>query len=171
MKKNNVATILICFAIVLLGIVVAVLGLLIINKPKSRGYEGIAQAGIAIDNNATTKKVDNPVINPLANRQVYFAGISDCIIGKENVIYLENPTENEDIYISYRISDSKTDEIIFETNLIPSGERVIWNPSECLTPGDYTLNFTQIPYWRADEKSEWQTLTNGNNAVNITLVE
>ena len=115
-KKSNLVTIIICLAIVVIGIGATVFFL-------KGDKDEIRQGGIIIDTAATSDSA-GLAKNPLADRQIYFAGINDCIIDHDSMIYLENPAENEDIYIAYKIFDAETDALVYETDLIPSGEHL-----------------------------------------------
>ncbi len=108
--------------------------------------------------------------NPLADRNVFFAGYSDATIHRKSTVALENLPENEDFLIRYIITDLNTGEVVFETNLIQSGQCVIWTPGETLKPGVYDLQFLAVPYYMEAEDS-FITLTSGSNEVQYTVLE
>lgn len=105
---------------------------------------------------------------PLSDRQVYFSGINDADVSAKTVVYLENLPENDDFYMTYQIEDKETGEIVFETDLIPSGEHVEWVIGDSLSVGEHKLIFHEKPYWE-DETGNWIALTSGNNEATFTV--
>ena len=91
-------------------------------------------------------------------------------IGPETVVQLDNREENIDFLLRYEIYDTGTGELVFETDLIPSGQHIDWVPGETLEPGEYTLNFLQIPYY-PDPSGEYVALTQGSNQVNLAILD
>ncbi len=98
------------------------------------------------------------------------SGIEDTVIGPETVVQLDNREENIDFLLRYEIYDTGTGELVFETDLIPSGQHIDWVPGETLEPGEYTLNFLQIPYY-PDPSGEYVALTQGSNQVNLAILD
>ncbi len=103
----------------------------------------------------------------LTARNVFFAGIEDSVFYGEGRIALDNLAENEDFLMRYEVYDTGSDELIFETGLIPSGERVYFDPYSVLKPGIYRLRFTAVPYM--EQNGGYLALTNGSNEVTIEL--
>ncbi len=69
--------------------------------------------------------------------------------------------------MKYIVKDADTDKTIFETDLIPSGERVYFDPSEVLAPGEYNIAFIEQPYMPGADG--FIPLTVGRNVVKITV--
>lgn len=124
--------------------------------------------GMVIDSRSTSEKVAE-VNNPLSSRQIFFAGFDDIYASEESVVCLENLPENDDFFIRYEILMKRGDKekLVFETDLIPSGEHIEWIPSESLEPGDYDLTFVQTPYVEINGK--WTELTTAGNDVKLCL--
>lgn len=106
--------------------------------------------------------------NPLANRSVSFVGMDDCTIKTGDSIKLENLPENQDFYLKFQITDTETGKDVYSTDLIPSGQSVMWVPSENLDKGVHHLAFLQLPYWK-NPSGEYIPLTAGNNEVALTI--
>ncbi|HAG69822.1 MAG TPA: hypothetical protein DCL38_07605 [Lachnospiraceae bacterium] len=100
-------------------------------------------------------------------RNVYFAGIEDSVLYGEGRIALDNLAENEDFLMRYEVYDTEGGEMVFETGMIESGERVYFDPYSVLEPGVYRLRFTAIPYM--EQNGSYLALTNGSNEVTIEL--
>ena len=116
------------------------------------------------------KEAMSTMQNPLAGRNVFFAGYADAMLSKTSTVALENLPENEDFLLKYIITDIQNNRIVFETNLIPSGKCVVWTPGESLEVGTYELQFLAIPYYH-DENDNFQQLTSGCNEVCYRITE
>lgn len=169
MKKRNILSIILCILVVLLIIVVAVVGFFVVKKMKTEGAKttGVISAGLIIDENATDKAKENQQADPLSERMVYFAGIEDCTINQQSIVYLENLPENEDFLMKYQIFEGE--KLIYETDLIPSGMHIEWKAAEDLSVGEHKLDLKEVPYYQAD--GNYIELTSGVNAVVITVTE
>ena len=122
-----------------------------------------------VDENAVDKKDAIEVKkNPLSGRNVFFAGYSDAVLTKTSTVALENLPENEDFYLKYVITDKETNTVVYETNLIPSGQCVVWTPGETMEAGVYQLQFLALPYYH-DGNGNYQPLTSGCNDVQYTI--
>lgn len=128
----------------------------------------IVSEQLSIDNRATDKEKTGGV-SALSGRQVYYAGLEDCVIGPKTVVYLENLEENVDIYMKYEVTvDGK---LVFETDLIPPGEYVEWLPAEVLEAGKtYEVYLKETPYYEESE-GNFLALTSPTNMVNITVTD
>ena len=126
-----------------------------------------ANGGVQVDTRATSEDGDD---NPLANRFVTFDGFQDATLASDGQVKLTNPEENEDFLIKYTITNTDSNKVIFETDLIPSGEHVLWTPGETLEPGTYHIAIMQTPYWRENSDDEYMPLTAGNNDITITII-
>lgn len=136
-------------------------------KPKENGNGQL----FLIDENAVDKsEVIQAQKNPLSERNVFFAGYSDATLSKMSTVALENLPENEDFLMKYIITDIGTGDVVYETNLIPSGQCVVWVPGETMEVGTYHLQFLAIPYYY-DGNGNFQQLTSGSNALQYTIVE
>ena len=170
MKKRNILSIILCILVVFLIIVVAVVGFFVVKKMKIEGAKettGVISAGLIIDENATDKTKENQQTDPLSERMVYFAGIEDCTINQQSIVYLENLPENEDFLMKYQIFEGE--KLIYETDLIPSGMHIEWKAAEDLSIGEHKLDFKEVPYYPVD--GNYIELTSGVNAVVITVTE
>ena len=165
-KKNNktVIAVVIVATIIILGLLGAIL-YMYTHKPETKS---VPQGNMVLDTRSTTDEAKRE--NPLASRSVFFAGIEDAAITKTGQIALDNLPENEDFLLKYEITDTETGELVFETNLIPAGERVLWTPGETMEPGTYKLSFLEKPFYK-DEDGNFTPLTSGNNVVTIKIVE
>lgn len=100
----------------------------------------------------------------LKDRNVYFAGFMDAVLSGSSTVRLENLSQNGDFLLQYIISDQDSGEAVFETELIPSGQCVVWTPGETLGSGTYHLEFLMIPYY-VDGDGNCSPLTSGSNEV------
>ncbi len=166
-KKNNKTVIIIVIVATL--VILGLLGgfyYLYTHKPEA---EPTPQGNMVLDTRSTTDQAKKN--SPLASRSVYFAGIEDAALAKDSQIALDNLPENEDFLLKYEITDTATGELVFETDLIPSGERVLWTPGETLAPGTYKLSFLEKPFYKDEKTGEYTPLTSGNNVVTIVIVD
>lgn len=100
----------------------------------------------------------------LKDRNVYFAGFMDAVLSENSTVRLENLPQNEDFLMQYIISDKDSGECVFETDLIPSGQCVVWTPGEMLEARTYCLEFLMVPYY-VDGDGNCSALTSGSNEV------
>lgn len=100
----------------------------------------------------------------LRDRNVYFAGFMDAVLSENSTVRLENLPQNGDFLLQYIISDKDSGEGVFETDLIPSGQCVVWTPGETLEAGTYHLEFLMVPYY-VDGDGNYSALTSGSNEV------
>lgn len=100
----------------------------------------------------------------LKDRNVYFAGFMDAVLSGSSTVRLENLPQNGDFLLQYIISDKDSGEGVFETDLIPSGQCVLWTPGETLGAGTYHLEFLMVPYY-VDGDGNCLALTSGSNEV------
>ena len=128
-----------------------------------------SQGNLVIDTNATDEERKQE--NPLSNRLVYFAGIDDTSFDRTGSIELLNLPENEDFLMRYIVTDLATNEQIFETDLIPSGQRVYWTPGETLPAGEYDIAFTEMPYALSADGKDYVPLTQGRNVIKLIITE
>lgn len=122
-----------------------------------------------IDDRSVAKEDATQAIeDKLNNRSVYFAGYVDAKITKTSTVALENLPENEDFFLKYTITDSVTNDVVFETDLIASGQCVVWTPGESLEEGTHELQFLASPYYQ-DENGIFVPLTAGSSTVKYTI--
>lgn len=169
-KKVNVVPIVIGSLIIALGVGFA--GYKLMNTPKTPAETPkSAYENFVIDTNATDEAKQAP--NTLASRNVYFAGIDNSVCDSNTIVYLENLPDNEDFMMKYQIyiidEDGVKGSLIYETDLIPSGQHVDWKPSETLEPGEYTLAFDELPFMQSG--NDWIPLTAGENQVILTILK
>ncbi len=153
------------------SVLILVMGLTAYNVGKDKPA-GVSKGGnLVIDTRSSAEGTEkSSLAEALEDRQVYFAGIEDCVISGNTDIYLENVSENEDILMKYDIVDKDTGNVLESTDLIPSGEHVAWNAGSVLSEGEHTLIFRQSPYFPWDEaESGYVPLTQANNEVIVTI--
>ena len=113
-------------------------------------------------------RLEEQPVNPLAGRNVSFVGINDATLEEGRPIVLENLPENEDFLLKYKVTDMDTGKVIFETEMIPSGKKIAWIPSDSLEKGVHHISFLQTPFYM-DDSGTYIPLTAGNNEVTITI--
>ena len=166
MKKENTKKFIVVAVILILAVLLIVM-IVVIWRLKVMGQ---SPANLVVDSGATSEESGDPLAS-LADRQVYFAGMEDQMIGKDTIVELSNLPENEEILMSYEILDADTGESLHRTDLIPSGTHTSWIPGETLNTGTYHLIFHQMPYLPyPDSDSGYLPLTNANNEVTFTII-
>ena len=108
--------------------------------------------------------------NPLSGRNVFFAGYADATLTKTTTVALENLPDNEDFLMKYTVINTEDGTVVFETNLIQSGQCVAWMPGETLEPGVYNLQILQSPYFLVDGEN-FIPLTAGTTDVCFEITE
>lgn len=160
-------------AIVIMSVIFVILLLVFIfwyAKTHKKPDVPVTQEGnMVIDMNATDEERKKE--NPLANRQVYFAGIEDAVITKDGTVSLENLEANKEFVMKYIVTNNDTGEKIYETDLIPSGQRIYWTPGKDLAPGEYNIAFTEMPYAPDATGKNYTPLTQGKNVIKLTIVD
>ena len=152
--------------IVILGLgLMLIYSLLLLKKCQNR----IDAKGMRLDTNATEETYETYEEDELAQRNIFFSGIEDAKVSRGEVIALENLKENEDFLMKYIILDAKTNNLLFETDLIPSGNRVYWDPFKNLKTGVHEIAFVEEPYYEKD--GEYMPLTSGKNIVTIEIID
>ena len=163
------------------GLVMALLLIIILLLLHScKKEEPVNSHSVTVDTSATDK-IEKEADNPLKDRNVYFSGIVDSKISKTGSIQLLNDEKNEDFYMQFSVYDSKgtdqtdDDEIIYDSDLVPSGKAIYWVPGEYLESGTYDLIFKETPYYffggtPETDPDSYITLSVGNNTVTITIL-
>ena len=151
-------------------VIPAVIAAFFLGRTQGGGETESSPGGMVVDTRAAQDGGGESAENPLAGRSVYFSGIEDTAISRETVVRLDNREENLDFLLRYEIYNAGTGELVFETNLIPSGQHIDWVPGETLEPGEYTLDFLQIPYY-PDPSGEYVSLTQGSNQVTLAILD
>ena len=156
------------------------IGFVIRTSGNGSGNENEPQAVVTTPNSGSIMLIDDRLVdkneavqaqnNPLADRNVYFAGYVDATLSKTSTVALENLPENEEFYLKYTVTNIDTNEVVFETNLIPSGQCVMWTPGETLEVGTYNLQLLASPYYEKEDGS-FLPLTAGSNVVQYTITE
>lgn len=160
----------------LLRKMIGVGGCLVLIIFLARGCGGCNESGmdtngsVKIDTRAgSIKSASTDYQDLLKDREVLFTGIPSSVINKSTKVQLDNNEVNDDIYLQYTVKDKDTGEVLFETDLIPSGQFVEWVPGDSnLHEGDNNILFVETPYIQIDEK--WVTLTVGKNEAVFTLI-
>lgn len=106
----------------------------------------------------------------LSGRKVYFSGFEDSVFGEHTELALENPEENRDFYMQYRILEADTGRECFESGLVASGKKVSWKPADVLGPGTYSMSIQMLPYYSPDGGETWMPLTSTSNSVSFTVL-
>lgn len=164
---------------IILALIVIIIILLLRSCGEKNEAPSTSQA-VTIDTSAEDQK-DIVVDNPLADRSVFFSGIVDSTISKTGSIQLLNDERNEDFYMTFTVIDTKNtkseedDEVVYESDLVPSGQAIYWVPGEYLEEGEYHLNFKETPYYFTvgtpeTNPNDYITLSVGNNTVTITII-
>jgi len=172
-KKDTRKKIAIGAAFAALIVIIIILLLRSCGKPSEP--ENNKSHAITIDTAAEDKK-DIVKEDPLAGRDVFFSGIVDSSISKTGSIQLLNDERNEDFYMTFTVINKDTDEVVYESELVPSGQAIYWVPGEYLEPGTYNLNFKETPYYFPSgspevDPEDFMTLSVGNNTVTITIID
>ena len=159
-KYRIIEGVIISFAVIitLIAVVAVALGM----RSVRRGYANMRVDARSTDETAADESTD------ISQRNIFFAGIEDTSIRKGMRIALENLEQNGDFLMKYSIFDTTTDTLVFETDLIPSGEHVDWDPSVSFSEGKHTVAFVEEPFWEKD--GEFVPLTSGRNIVNIEVL-
>ena len=163
--------------IVAVGLVVVLLLLIFGGFLVKSGKAGLSEGQVEMNRtevsaedlslDANLLSQDTAQDRSLSARNVYFAGIEDSVFYGVGKIALDNLKENGDFLMRYEVYDKDSDMKLFETGLIPSGQRVFFDPYSVLKPGTYHLMFVAIPYM--EQNGEILALTNGGNEVTIVL--
>lgn len=107
----------------------------------------------------------------LSGRRVYFAGFEDSVFGKKTKLELKNPQENKDFYMMYRITDTASGGILYESELIESGKALHWRPADALSAGTWHISIQMMPYYSPDNGETWTPLTSTDNRVDFTILQ
>ena len=161
MKYKKTETVLIIFICLIFLVFIGLLAWWI-----SVVHSNVNAGNMRLDTRATKEEMAEDVPD-LSQRNVFFAGMEDTTIKKGGKISLENLEQNLDFYMKYKVYDAGSDKLIYETDLIPSGERILWDPSEVLGIGEHTIAFLEEPYMQQGDG--YIPLTSGKNIVNITI--
>lgn len=129
---------------------------------------GQTENGLILDPNATDAPKPNDGSFGLSDRSVFFSGIDNAVVNNSSVVYLDNPEENIDFYMQYKIYENDVE--IYSTDLIAPGQYVTWEIGGQFSVGEHTLLFTEIPYYQISD-DEWMQLTTGVNEVVFTVIE
>lgn len=161
-KVSKKAIILAAIIAILIAAIVLLSGYIIYQKTQEPDTLPTQQE--LVDTRPGADKKENPIMG----RNVFFVGLEDKTIAPGEAIYLENVASNEDFVMKFEVKDLDTGNIVFTTDLIPSGKMVEWIPSENLSAGAHRLAVLQSPYYIAEDGSK-TPLTAGNNEVTLTI--
>ena len=82
-------------------------------------------------------------INPFAGRYVTYEGLSGVWSGGNT--FLTNPKDNgDDIFIEFVVSEDEN--VVYSSELVPSGEGIDVDLSQFLPEGDHDVTVTMNPY-------------------------
>lgn len=143
--------------VILLLILAAVLTVCVIKRG-GRPEEGQGAWGGSVRVEAGAGNTEE---DPLSCRNIYFCGVEDAVIGADGIVRLENSAENGDFLMRYEVYDTEGGELVYESDLLASGESVDWTPGASLGAGEYTLTYLQIPCYQ-DGEGNYISLTRGS---------
>lgn len=82
-------------------------------------------------------------INPFAGRYVTYEGLSG--VWSDGNTFLTNPKDNgNDIFIEFVVSEDEN--VVYSSDLVPSGEGIDVDLSQFLPEGDHDVTVTMNPY-------------------------
>lgn len=135
------------------------------------GSAGGRGGNVTVDSSAADAgSMDSGPDTVLSDRKVYFSGFEDSVFGEHTELSLENPKENRDFYMQYRILETDTGRECFESGLVASGKKVSWKPADVLEPGTYSMSIQMLPYYSPDSGETWMPLTSTSNSVSFTVL-
>ncbi len=95
---------------------------------------------VSVDTREVKKEAD---INPFAGRFVTYEGLTG--VAAQGKAFLVNPEDNdEDIYIEFVVSENE--DVLYSSDLVPSGQGLDVDFSEFLSAGDHEVVVTMNPY-------------------------
>lgn len=147
----------------LIGFAVAYL-----KKPVEEPVSEVSPGNVIMIDDRSQDKSEIVKKNPLAGRNVYFAGYVDATLNSESIVQLENLPDNQEFLLRYIILNKDTEEEVFSTDYIESGKCVIWNPYETLGTGTYHLKFIAKPCY-VDVNGNSIDLTAGSTDVTYII--
>ncbi len=150
--------------------VCAVLAACLFWQQGESGSAGGAGGNVTVDRSAADTGGMDSSPDTLSGRKVYFSGFEDSVFGEHTELSLENPKENRDFYMQYRILDADTGRKCFESGLVASGKKVSWKPADVLEPGTYSMSIQMLPYYSPDGGETWMPLTGTSNSVSFTVL-
>lgn len=149
----------------------AVLAACLFWQQGGSGSAGGAGGNVKVDSSAADAGgADSSPDTVLSGRKVYFSGFEDSVFGAHTELSLENPEENRDFYMQYRILEADTGRECFESGLVASGKKVSWKPADVLEPGTYSMSIQMLPYYSPDGGETWMPLTSTSNSVSFTVL-
>ena len=149
----------------------AVLAACLFLQQGGGGRAGGTEGNVKIDSSVTDAGgADSSTDTVLSGRKVYFSGFEDSVFGEHTELSLENPEENRDFYMQYRILEADTGRECFESGLVASGKKVSWKPADVLEPGTYSMSIQMLPYYSPDGGETWMPLTSTSNSVSFTVL-
>ena len=169
-------------------VVIVMIGILLLTMKQFKKEETMPNKTIELSNVTTQTENTNSTIflmdersidkkeamstmqNPLAGRNVFFAGYADATLTKSTAVALENLPDNEDFLMKYTVVNTEDGTVAFETDLIRSGQCIVWIPGESLEPGTYQFQILQAPYYQSGE-DEFIPLTAGTTDVCYEITE
>jgi hypothetical protein len=166
-KKFILTGIILLLILLLLAGISVVLTVKLSRKLKNRDIQD-TPANVVLDDRSTETGSKTSTAD-LSSRMIYFPGMEDATVTDDTIVKLENPSENEDIYLKYDVYDSDTGDLLFSTGLIPSGSYIGWTPGETMEPGEYHIVLNETPYIMLEGDTDYTQLTQGNNEFNLTL--
>ena len=164
-NKRTLIIVIIAAIVVLIGVVCGFMSY--INNMNTKQAQNSNMDGLVLDTRAEGLTEEQKA---LKEREVFFTGFEGSRLNHESKINLINLPENEDFLMKYICINSDTGETVYETDLIPSGQTVVWTPYNDLGVGTFTIKFTQVPYYM-QENGEYRTLTSASNEVVLEIVD
>ncbi|MCR5101724.1 MAG: hypothetical protein K6B41_10260 [Butyrivibrio sp.] len=170
-RKENRPLIVLIAAFIVMGAAIMAATLLPGIEKNTEVSAASEKGNLVVDTNATSTEDDlSKVYEILKDRNVYFSGIQDCNVTKETNISLENLKENEEIFMTYTIYD-EAENVIFSTDLIPSGQAVNFEVAQYLCEGEHNLKVFAQPYYPTEAaEGGYLPLTSTSNMVKVTVL-
>ena len=110
------------------------------NIKSEVAIEASSAPAVAINTKDADEKTD---ISPFAGRYVTYEGITG--LESTGSAFLVNPKDNdEDIYIEFVVSEDE--DVLYSSDLVPSGQGLDVDFSEFLSQGDHDVIITMNPY-------------------------
>ena len=117
---------------------------------------------MSIDTNAK----QDVSVTEIPEQIVAYQGYEDMVIDANKSVSLYNDEANEGIFMKYSVLSDGV--VIYETELIPSGQYVLWVPADYLDAGEHDVTFVQSPYKNVN--GLYEEMTTASNSFKLTLI-
>ncbi|MBO5388095.1 MAG: hypothetical protein J6A59_08150 [Lachnospiraceae bacterium] len=120
-------------SIILIVLVAILIGLCILLLRKQPNNKEIANAVIASTEEADSDYNGDKQDKPKNDKFTTIAGYTTVFVDEENPYIKLVNSEKNDVYFKYIIRDTKSNELIFESDLIEPGKQYKWAAKDSLT--------------------------------------